>query len=160
MNKAIKKQGFARPRELNADSFLMSSKTAIAATLDELKAPQGTLDDFVQGDSPELPAKPAVEQGRALHRVPSPPPIAAPVVAPPAPAVARPRMPLPAARDLLEDQLSSRVMKQINFDMPETEHHDLKSLVMTMPNMSLRKFYLQAVREKMARVRAGDSDTV
>lgn len=51
--------------------------------------------------------------------------------------------------------LNPRVMRQVNIDVPETLHHDLRSLVDTMPKMSMRKFILEAIAEKMTRTRAG-----
>lgn len=51
--------------------------------------------------------------------------------------------------------LNPRVMRQVNIDVPETLHHDLRSLVDTMPKMSMRKFILEAIAEKMIRIRAG-----
>lgn len=50
-------------------------------------------------------------------------------------------------------ELNPRVMKQLNFDLPEPEHHALKVLVASMPNMSVRKFIVAAIREKSERVK-------
>lgn len=50
--------------------------------------------------------------------------------------------------------LDPRVMKQVNFDMPETDHYRLKTLVDSIPGMSLRRFLLEAAHEKMERVLA------
>lgn len=50
-------------------------------------------------------------------------------------------------------ELNPRVMKQLNFDLPETEHYALKMLVASMPNMSMRRFLVAAVMEKMQRER-------
>lgn len=52
-------------------------------------------------------------------------------------------------------ELNPRVMKQLNFDLPETEHHALKVLVASMPDMSMRKFIVAAIREKVERVKGG-----
>ena len=52
-------------------------------------------------------------------------------------------------------ELNPRVMKQLNFDLPETEHHALKVLVASMPNMSMRKFIVAAIREKSERLKNG-----
>lgn len=52
-------------------------------------------------------------------------------------------------------ELSPRVMKQVNIDMPETLHWELQQLVKSMPDMSMRKFILHAISVEMARVRAG-----
>lgn len=51
--------------------------------------------------------------------------------------------------------LNPRVMRQLNIDVPETLHYELRSLVDTMPRMSMRKFVLEAIAEKMTRTRAG-----
>jgi hypothetical protein len=65
-------------------------------------------------------------------------------------AAAQPAPPAPPAQEL-----NPRVMKQLNFDLPETEHHALKVLVASMPNMSVRKFIVAAIREKTERVKGG-----
>lgn len=59
----------------------------------------------------------------------------------------------PAQPEPQPQELNPRVMKQLNFDLPEPEHHALKALVASMPNMSVRKFIVAAIREKSERVR-------
>lgn len=61
------------------------------------------------------------------------------------------------ATDLFEPPLNPRIPKQVNFDMPEPEHYALKQLVDSIPKMSLRKFLLEAVREKSDRIRRGEA---
>ena len=51
--------------------------------------------------------------------------------------------------------LNPRIMRQVNIDVPETLHYELRELVDTMPKMSMRKFILEAIAEKMQSVRAG-----
>lgn len=53
-----------------------------------------------------------------------------------------------------EPELNPRIMKQVNIDMPEPEHYRLKRLIDAMPKMSMRKFILEAIAEKMVRVGA------
>ena len=69
--------------------------------------------------------------------------------------LATPEPPAPAQPAPLPPELNPRVMKQLNFDLPETEHHALKVLVASMPNMSVRKFIVAAIREKTERVKGG-----
>lgn len=86
----------------------------------------------------------------------APPPVAEKVraVAPPAP-VAPPPRPLPPPLDLIAGaSLHPRVMKQVNFDMPETDHFELKRLVDSIPRMTMRTFILEAIRHEITRVRA------
>lgn len=51
--------------------------------------------------------------------------------------------------------LNSRVQKQVNIVMPETDHYELKELVRQMPDMSMQRFILEAIAEKVERVIAG-----
>jgi hypothetical protein len=60
----------------------------------------------------------------------------------------------PSAPLVTEPELNPRIMKQVNFDMPEPEHYRLKRLVDAMPSMSMRKFILAAIKEKMERLGA------
>ena len=112
------------------------------------RKPALTPEEFVNG------AKTAVVQEAPPPAPPPPaPPKAAPTPTPRPPAVERPqRVPLPAP-DMLTEQLNPRVMKQVNFDMAEPDHYELKQLVDSIPKMSLRKFILEAVKEKMERLR-------
>lgn len=61
----------------------------------------------------------------------------------------------PAPVEAIRPELNPRIMRQVNIDVPETLHYELRELVDTMPKMSMRKFILEAIAEKMERVRAG-----
>lgn len=49
--------------------------------------------------------------------------------------------------------LDPRVMKQLNFDLLEARHCELKALVLTMPSMSVRKFIVMAIEREIANTR-------
>jgi hypothetical protein len=100
-----------------------------------------TPDEFVGGAKTltDQPVAPDMGQGRAT---PQPAPVALPQ---------RPTQPSP---DLFAEPLNPRIMKQVNFDMPEPDHFELKRLVDSIPRMSLRKFILEAIYEKIERLRA------
>lgn len=55
------------------------------------------------------------------------------------------------------DGLDPRVIKQVNFKLPETEHADLMAMVKTLPDMSMQKFIYQALTEKIERTKRGES---
>lgn len=51
------------------------------------------------------------------------------------------------------DELNARVIKQINIRMPETEHADLLAVVDSLPRMSMQRFIVEAIAEKVARLK-------
>ena len=63
------------------------------------------------------------------------------------------QLPPVEAPDPAAPALNPRVMKQLNFDLSEPEHHQLKQVVESMSGrMSIRKFIVAAIREKIARL--------
>lgn len=51
--------------------------------------------------------------------------------------------------------LNPRVMKQVNIQMPETDHYALKVFVKSIPDMSMQRFILEAIEEKKQRMSRG-----
>lgn len=64
------------------------------------------------------------------------------------------------AQPVVPDTLNPRVMRQVNISMAETTHFELKMLCQSLPNMSMQKFILEAVTEKVQRVTAGQGGVV
>lgn len=72
-------------------------------------------------------------------------------------APAQGRVALPVLPEL-PPGLSDRVPRQVNISMPETDHYQLRGLVAQMPSMSMQKFILEAIAEKIARVTRSNGD--
>lgn len=53
--------------------------------------------------------------------------------------------------------LDPRVIKQINIRMPETQHYELTAFIDSLPRTSMQKFIIEAIAEKMDRMREGTS---
>jgi hypothetical protein len=111
----------------------------MTGTLRRIKPPR-TPEEFVEQAKTNLTADQPQEEPAAA---PQPPPVPAP------PPTQRQKPAAPA------NGLNPRVLKQVNLKMPETDHFELMALVHTLPSMSMHRFILEAIAEKMERVRAG-----
>ena len=94
-----------------------------------------TVDEFVEAAATAMPPARKTLPGEPPTAKARPKPAAPPPVIPPAP------------------DLNPRIMKQVNFDLSEPDHYKLKEVVSSMSGrMSLRKFIVAAIQEKIAQV--------
>lgn len=62
----------------------------------------------------------------------------------------------PPAEPSAGDAPNPRIMKQVNIDMPEPLFVELRALIATIPQMSMRRFLLEAAQEKRDRILKGE----